>query len=366
MERRSGFNMLSIRRTLSYNDVLLAPRNSELDHVSEADILYNYNKIALSFKSVPLINAAMDTICTPELMRCLHGFNMPLSIHRWFDTVEEQIEFYKKCNLSKSDRNVFIAVGTYAKWGRWIDTLIKYREKSGKNFGLLVDVSNGDTKSCEATVRYIRNSNQDMNIMAGNVSKKQGFERLQDAGANFVKVGIGGGSICQTRTSTGFGIPTLTSVLDCADIKDSAFLVADGGVEFYGDICKAIVAGADLVMAGKLFAGTDLSAGEKYNKNFEIETDPENYKWVRYSGMASKEAISKLKSKKSVISVEGISGVVPHVGKTEEVVQEIQGCLQTAMSYYAGCKDWISFRNHVKFVEITAQGWGESITRVKI
>lgn len=359
--------MSDIRRVLSYNDVLLAPRNSELEHVSDADITYSYNKIGSSFRSIPLINAPMDTVCSPEFLRCLHDdFNMPVTIHRWFDHAGYQLNFYTKCAFQKSDRNIFMAVGTVSKWKRWIDTLIQNRREPSRNFGILVDIANGDTRASEETVRYIRENDPDVNLMAGNVAKKNGFERLQDAGANFIRVGIGGGSICATRTATGFGMPTLTSVMDCAKNKRGAYLVADGGIEYAGDIAKAIAAGADMVMAGKLFAGTDLSGGEKYNNKFEIEPDPEEWKWVKYSGMASKEAISKLKSKRSVVSIEGVSGLVPYIGKTSEVIEGILGNLQTAVSYYAGCKDWEYFRSKVKFMEITTQGWGESITRVKI
>lgn len=358
--------MTDIRRVLSYNDVLLAPRDSDLEHVTDADITYSYNKIGNSFKSVPLINAPMDTVCSPEFLRCLHeDFNMPVTLHRWFTYPKDQIRLYEAASFQKSDRNVFFAVGTYAKWKKWIDEVLEYRSKNGKYFGLLVDIANGDTRACEETVRYVRDRDPDINIMAGNIAKKQGFERLQEAGANFIRVGIGGGSICATRTATGFGTPTLTSVLDCARIKENTYLVADGGIEYPGDICKAVVAGADMVMCGKLFAGTDLSGGEKYNENFEVDWDPDMWRWVKYAGMASKESISKLKSKKSTISVEGVSGFIPYIGKTRDVVEGILGNLQTAVSYYAGCRDWYSFRKKVKFVEITTQGWGESITRVK-
>jgi IMP dehydrogenase len=165
-------------------------------------------------------------------------------------------------------------------------------------------------------------------------------------------------SICSTRTKTGFGIPTLTSIMDCAQVKDKAYLVADGGIESSGDICKAMAAGADMVMVGKVLAATSLSSGEK--------VDVDGKKYVRYSGMASKEAIDKLKSKKSVVSIEGVSGLIEYTGETEDVVEGILGNIQTAMAYYAGCKNWREFKRDVKLIEITSAGWDESKTRVTL
>jgi IMP dehydrogenase len=173
-------------------------------------------------------------------------------------------------------------------------------------------------------------------------------------------------SICSTRIATGFGMPTLTSIFDCAKVKETAYLVADGGIESPGDICKAMAAGADMCMIGKLLASTDLSNADKLDKDGKLTCNENEYKFVTYSGMASKEAIQKLNSKKSVVSIEGVSGCIPYTGKSEEVVNNIIGNIQSSMSYYAGCRNWDEFRRKVKFVEITQQGWEESKTRVKI
>jgi len=356
--------MNDIRRVLSYNDVLLVPRNSELDHISDADIKIQYH--SASFKSIPLINAPMDKVCSIDLLNKLHNMplSLPVTIHRWFSSAEEQIEFYKNCHFV-NDNDVFIAVGIVNKWKVWIDKLYKYRRRNAKNFSILVDIANGDTKAGVETVKYIRSTfGPKCNVMAGNVATRSGFGRLQEAGANFVRVGIGGGSICSTRTSTGFGLPTLTSIFDCAKIKDTAYLVADGGIETPGDICKAIAAGADMVMLGKMLAATSLSGGEKVDKDFCLTNNKDEYAWVSYSGMASKEAIQKLNSKKSVVSIEGVSGYIPYTGETEEVVNNIIGNLQSSVSYYAGCHNWDEFRRKVKFVEITSEGWNESKTRI--
>lgn len=362
--------MNDIRRVLSYNDVLLVPRNSELQHLTDADIKikYNHSIPGYSFTSPPIINAPMDKVVSPQLIHLMcTKFFMPTTIHRFFKSVEEQIAFCDACYPVIDTPNCFVAVGIVEKWKEWIDKLNEYKDKHEYAFGILVDVANGDTKSCIDTVKYLKgNFSSTMNIMAGNVATRSGFARLQDAGANFIRVGIGGGSICSTRTTTGFGMPTLTSVFDCAKVKETAYLIADGGIETPGDICKAMAAGADMCMLGKMLASTNLSNGEKFDKDMNATNNEEEYKWVAYSGMASKEAIQKLGSKKSVVSVEGVSGLIPYTGTTNEVVSNIIGNLQSSVAYYAGCKNWDEFRRKVKIVEITTQGWGESLTRVKM
>jgi IMP dehydrogenase/GMP reductase len=347
--------MNDIRKVLSYNDVLLTPRNSELEHLKDADLIYDYN----GWASYPIINSPMDTVCSTDLISFLDNFGCLTTIHRWFSSVDEQIKFYERCFLSLSGNKCFIAVGTVSKWKPWIDKLISYQKEKGELFNFLLDVSNGDSKCAIDTVQYIRhNTPKGCRIMAGNVATRSGFARLQDAGANFIRVGLGGSSICSTRQATGFGVPTLTSIFDCAKVKDGAYLVADGGTEYSGDLCKAIGAGADMVMLGKMLAATSLSGGEKI-------TDADgNIKYVRYSGMASKEAIEKLNSQKSVVSIEGISGLIPYSGETKEVMNNLVGNLQSAVAYYCGAKNWEEFRRKVKFQEISQQGWEESKTRV--
>ena len=357
--------MNDIRRCLSYSDVLLVPRNSELEHLSDANILYKYDKCSIPFEAVPVVNAPMDTVCSPELIKLLNDdYNLITTIHRWFDNADDQINFFESCNIKNNVQHCFLSVGIVNKWKEWIDRLLDYRNSSKINFGILVDVANGDTKTCVDTIEYLKSFLLNINIMAGNIATKSGFSRLQSAGADFIRSGVGGGAICSTRTSIGFGVPTLTTTVDCTQVKDRAYLISDGGVNYNGDIAKAIVAGADAVMVGKLFASTDLANNDKYDDRYKLTTNEKNYKYCSYRGMASKESISKLKSKKSSISVEGVSGLVPYQGKTQEVVENMLGNLRSAMAYYAGCTNWNEFKRKVKFIEITSQGWEESKTRV--
>ena len=354
--------MGDIRQAISYNDCLLVPRSSDLLHLNEANIIYKYDH----FDSYPIINAPMDSICSAPLLNCLNrDFNLPVTIHRWFETAKQQIEFFESCG-NLYDRSVFVAVGSVLKWEGWIEKLIHYQIKTEKKFGYLVDMANGDTESCVKTVKYLKDhAFTDCNIMAGNVATRSGFDRLQEAGANFIRVGIGGGSICSTRQQCGFGIPTLTSVIDCAKVKETAFLIADGGIESPGDIAKSIACGADMVMLGKMLAATNLSAGEKLDKDKNSTTKEEEYYYVKYRGMASKEAIQHLNSVKSSVSVEGVSGLIRYKGTTSDVMNGILGNLRSSVGYYGGCRTLKEFQRKVKIIQISQQGWEESKTRVE-
>lgn len=349
--------MNDIRKVLSYNDILLCPRNSDLDHLADADIMVDYNKCPVPFRSIPVINAPMNTVCSIPLLNCLSQYDFPITLHRWFENAGEQLDFL---NNIFDRKRLFVSVGIFCKWKKWIDELLD----SPLSFNILVDIANGDTKAGVDTVKYIRSRCDARNIMAGNVATRSGFARLQDAGANFIRVGIGGGSICSTRINTGFGMPTLTSIYDCAKKKDTAYLVADGGIENNGDICKAMAAGADMVMCGKIFAATDLANNEKFNAEGYLTDNPEEIKYCSYHGMASEKAINSLNSKKSNISVEGVSGKVAYQGRTEDIIKKMTGNLQSAVAYYAGCKNWAQFSRDVKVLEITQQGYEESKTRV--
>ncbi|MDD5651371.1 MAG: IMP dehydrogenase [Candidatus Nanoarchaeia archaeon] len=205
--------MIDFRRVLSYNDVLLVPRYSGLDHVTDADIYYNYNNIKWGFHGLPLINAPMDTVCSTALLKLLHDkFLMPVTIHRWFKSVEDQIKFYNECNFSLEDYDVFIAIGNLCKWEGWIERLLSYRRSNEKKFSVLIDVANGDTKATIETVKYIK-SHYDVNVMAGNIATRSAFVRLQESGADFIRTGIGGGCFTpDMNVRTDKGLKSISSI----------------------------------------------------------------------------------------------------------------------------------------------------------
>ena len=190
--------------------------------------------------------------------------------------------------------------------------------------------------------------------MAGNVATLAGFNDLADWGANSVRVGIGGGSICSTRVQTGHGVPTLQSVLDCAASDRNAALIADGGIRNSGDIVKALAAGADFVMLGSLLAGTIESPGEAAYSLDGVRTKI-------YRGMASKEA--QINWRGHVSSVEGVSSSVECHGPVSEVMDELARGIRSGLSY-SGAETIRSLQAKSRFIRQTAAGKTESSTHI--
>jgi len=358
------------REALSCNDVLLVPRFSKIKSRSECDpaTLFEPNY------SLPIMAAPMDTVYSKELDLFLEEKNIPCIVHRYFPSAAEQLRHSAKI---ASSMNRFFAVGTNKKW---IDCLV-----SNGIQHFCVDMAHGDTELCVETVEYIKNAVPESVVIAGNVATKSGFRRLEDAGAWAVRVGIGSGSICSTRLNTGFGVPLLTSVEDCASVKESALLIADGGLTYPGDLAKAIAFGADLCMMGRMFAGTDLAPGDCYysyegKKNYlckynqiddELELFPPfttsntNRGYVthkRYRGMASAEARQGVLKQ---ASVEGVSGLIDYTGSTEDFIAGLHQNLQASLSY-AGATNWKEFRRNTKKMRISSASWGESQTHVEM
>lgn len=226
--------MNDIRRVLSYNDVLLCPRNSECEHLSDANLEYQYKCLDGDYDLIPIINAPMDKVCSPELLRCLcDDFNMPVTIHRWFDSADDQLRFFKQCHFRSKNEMVsglvFMSVGYIRKWEEWINTLVDVQNELG--FGFLVDMANGDTGSCVETVKTIRHLLPGANIMAGNVATKSGYRRLEEAGANFIRVGIGGGCfVPEMMVKTNNGLKKIK------DIENGDFVFTHSGK------CKEVIA----------------------------------------------------------------------------------------------------------------------------
>ena len=275
--------------TISYDDVLLVPYHSDMKSRSEGNPSTNWGH------SLPIIMSPMNTVDSGRMMKLFVDQNLIATIHRYFMSAEDQLNYVKKqitlaCfdeekeneSIESIDKvisqkeidqyisKIYFAIGSVYKYKDWID----YLHKSGVTH-FLVDMAHGDTTACEETVRYIRNfgDREHIKIIAGNVATRGGYRRLRDAGADGIRVGIGGGSICSTRTSTGFGVPTLASIIDCNDVKCDTFMIADGGIKTSGDIAKAIRFGADYVMCGKLLAWTEYACGALYNSKEQVIKD---------------------------------------------------------------------------------------------
>ncbi|HET7100293.1 MAG TPA: IMP dehydrogenase, partial [Terriglobia bacterium] len=225
---------------------------------------------------------------------------------------------------------------------------------------IVVDTAHGHSERVLEAVKAIKKSLPDAEVIAGNVASFEGARDLIHLGVAAVKVGIGPGSICTTRVVSGAGVPQITAISECARAAREAGipLIADGGVKFSGDITKAIVAGASVVMIGSLFAGTEESPGET------ILYQGRTFK--SYRGMGSLGAMQEgsrdrygQEDSNSKLVPEGIEGRVPYKGLLADMVQQLVGGLRSGMGY-SGCATITELQQRGRFVRISPAGLRES------
>jgi len=227
---------------------------------------------------------------------------------------------------------------------------------------IVVDTAHGHSSRVITAIKKIKSQFPEIEVVAGNVATAEATKMLISAGVDAVKIGIGPGSICTTRVVTGAGVPQISAIVECVDAaKGSGVpIIADGGVKFSGDVAKAIAAGADSVMIGSLFAGTEEAPGEV------ILFQGRNFK--TYRGMGSIGAMKKGSSDRysqegtvadSKYIPEGIEGRVAYKGTVAEMVTQLVGGLRSGMGY-TGCKSIGELQTKAKFVRITSAGLRES------
>ncbi len=227
---------------------------------------------------------------------------------------------------------------------------------------IVIDTAHGHSQAVLDQVTRLKRISNKVALIAGNVATAAGTKALIDAGADAIKVGIGPGSICTTRIVAGVGVPQLTAIMDCAEAARTAGIpvIADGGIKYSGDLAKAVAAGADTVMIGSLFAGTDESPGEVYlyqGRSFKS-----------YRGMGSVGAMSRgsadryfqqdIKDHLKLVP-EGVEGQVPYRGPVAAIVHQLAGGLRAAMGY-VGAPDITTFQARAQFVRISAASLRES------
>jgi IMP dehydrogenase len=224
---------------------------------------------------------------------------------------------------------------------------------------IVLDTAHGHSLGVLQKIRELRDAFPDLQIIAGNVATAEATRALIEAGANAVKVGIGPGSICTTRVVAGIGVPQITAIMNCAEEanKHGIPIIGDGGIKFSGDIVKALAAGANTVMIGSLFAGTEESPGDTeiyQGRSFKV-----------YRGMGSIAAMKAgsndryFQEKNQKLVPEGIEGRVPYKGSVADTVYQMLGGLRAGMGY-CGAKNLEALRRDSRFVRMTAAGLRES------
>lgn len=228
---------------------------------------------------------------------------------------------------------------------------------------LVVDTAHGHSQSVLDRVRWIKSNFSTVQVIGGNIATADAAKALVSAGADAVKVGIGPGSICTTRIITGVGVPQLTAISKVAQaVKGKVPVIADGGVRFSGDLCKALAAGASTVMLGSMFAGTEESPGEI--ELFQGRT------YKSYRGMGSIGAMAQsngssdryfqdLNSGSDKLVPEGIEGRVPYKGSAHTIIYQLLGGLRSCMGY-TGCPSIDELHKKAQFIRVTNAGIRES------
>tara|TARA_R100001015_G_C4621698_1_gene178951 strand:- start:435 stop:1460 length:1026 start_codon:yes stop_codon:yes gene_type:complete len=336
-----------VNKTLSYDDVLLVPQYSDIKSRSEVSLDADLgNGLRLS---TPILSSPMDTISEAPMATAIGKFGGSAIIHR-YNTVQEQSKMISLSRDLGKDINVGAAVGISD------DFLLraKLARQSGASF-ICVDVAHGHHILMKEALSALREElGPDFHIMAGNVATLKGVNDLADWGADSVRCNIGGGSICSTRIQTGHGMPGLETIFECAKTDRNVAIIADGGIKNSGDMVKALAAGADAVMCGSVFSGTDETPGK-------IIEESDGTRWKNYRGMASKEAQVNWRGRYS--SHEGVSARVPYRGSVKRLLEDIERGLRSGLSY-SGARSIPELQACAEFIIQTSSGLGESKTHI--
>ena len=345
--------MVPIKEALTFDDVTLVPKYSE---VLPSDVDTSI-KLTENLKlKIPLLSSAMDTVTESKMAIAIGMAGGIGVIHRNLE-IKKQVEEIRK--VKKRKLLIGAAVGAGPNEHKRALQILK----EGVDL-IVVDTAHGHTKKVSEIVKLIKKvKNKNTALCAGNIATPEAAKFLLNLGVDIIKVGIGPGSICTTRLVAGIGVPQLSAILSVRNgiKKKNVKIISDGGIKYSGDLAKAFAAGADAVMIGSLFAGTDETPGKVIKKNGIL------YKSFR--GMGSVGAMNKgsadryFQSKQKDISKyvpEGVEGFVKYKGEVQNIVHKLIGGLRSSMGYL-GCKQIKYLRNKPKFVKITKAGFYESM-----
>lgn len=330
---------------LDYKDVLIRPKRSTLTSRSEVDITreFEFRHARLPYRGIPIIAANMDTIGTFEMARALDRFALSTALHKHY-SVDECVRFFAELERKAA---AFYSLGITAADEDKLRQVMS--AAPGAVQYLCIDVANGYHENFVTFVARIRAAYPQLVIMAGNVVTGEMTEELILSGADIVKVGIGPGSVCTTRSLTGVGYPQLSAVIECADAAHGlgGHICADGGCTTPGDVAKAFGGGADFVMLGGMFAGHDECGGEIVERNGE--------KLQRFYGMSSRTAMDRYAGGVAEYrAAEGKEVLVPYRGEVARTVQEILGGVRSACTY-VGARRLKELSKRTTFVRVTQQ-----------
>jgi len=386
-----------VKTYLTYDDVNIVPKFSEVLSRENVDLSTRFTKNTTL--SIPIVSSPMDTVTEYKMAREMLDMGGVGVIHR-FQSIENQAEQMKRVwrqwdswyNIggdkdrtdhtqvfedwykgvyhwnsppTKSDyedlhellwfadeaqrdedywskRPLCAAIGTTGDYLERAQELVN----NGCNV-LLIDVAHGHHKLVGDALEKIKNDIPRVEVVAGNIATREGAEFLLQSGADGIRVGIGNGSLCETRIRTGVGLPQVSTLLDVVTICDDFDVpcIADGGIRNIGDVCKGLGCGADSVMLGSLLSGTKESPGQIE----KIGQWPNEKLFKKYRGSASRD------SKGNDKNVEGNHKVVPYKGKVHRLLSDIKDGIRSSFSY-VGANNLSEYHSKVEFVRVTQAG----------
>ena len=344
--------METIKEALTFDDVLLLPKYSDVLPAKTDILLQLTKKIVLK---VPFLTSAMDTVTESKMALAIGKEGGLGIIHRNLD-IKRQSQEVKK--VRNKDIIVGAAIGTNQ------EDLDRARALVSNGVDLIViDTAHGHSEKVLRTLTKIKKFIKNVPVCVGNIATGEAAKKLYNSGADIIKVGIGPGSICTTRLVAGIGVPQISAIIEVkrALVKKKIKIISDGGIKFSGDIAKALAAGADAIMMGSIFAGTDESPGKKFKYKGKF--------YKQYRGMGSIGAMSagsanryfqKNFKDKSKFVPEGVEGRVEYKGKVSKIIYQLQGGLRSSMGYI-GAKNLKEINKKAKFVKITKAGFYESM-----
>ena len=345
--------MVPIKEALTFDDVTLAPKYSEIlpSEVNTSVLLTKHLKL-----KTPLLSSAMDTVTESKMAIAIAKAGGIGVIHRNLDIKKQILEIQK---VKKQKLLVGAAVGAGPNEFIRAKAIIK----EGVDL-IVVDTAHGHTKKVGEIIKFIKKlKNNKIALCAGNIATPEAAKFLIKLGVDIIKIGIGPGSICTTRLVAGIGVPQLSAILSVRNgLKNkNVKIISDGGIKYSGDLAKAFAAGADAVMIGSLFAGTDETPGKLIKKNGKL--------FKSFRGMGSVGAMNKgsavryfqTKQKDSSKYVaEGVEGFAKYKGDVGSIIYKLIGGLKSSMGYL-GSKNILKLRNKPNFVKITKAGFYESM-----
>ena len=344
--------MVTIKESLTFDDVLLLPQYSDI-LPSETDISLSLTaKINLK---APFLSSAMDTVTESKMAIAMAESGGIGIIHRNLNIRQQTKEIAK---VKKKKLFVGAAVGTNNEDIERAKSLIA----NGCDL-IVIDTAHGHSKKVLKILSKLKKIDYSIPLCVGNIATGEAAKKLYNSGADIIKIGIGPGSICTTRMVAGIGVPQISAILEVKNaLKNKKIkIISDGGIKFSGDIAKALAAGADAIMMGSIFAGTDESPGKKFRYKGKI--------YKHYRGMGSIGAMSsgsanryfqKNFKDKSKFVPEGVEGRVEYKGSLSKIIYQLKGGLRSSMGYI-GAKNLNQITKNAKFIKITKAGFYESM-----